>query len=223
MNNLYVFIDISGDFEFNDSGSKYLIITSLTCTDVMYGVVEAYMCKRDLNCQNHDFDYYHACDNNVTIRNNFFDIISRMPNIRIDSVIAEKRKAYSAVRPKSKLYPMLFEQLLKYPFDPKGVNAKTFNQVVIYADKETVSRKQKKEITETIKQSLKAHLDDVPFQFFMHTSASHLYLQIVDYCSWSLFRKWESNDDSWYRKLNGIYDIVKSEWPLFQTGTEIYY
>jgi hypothetical protein len=53
-----------------------------------------------------------------------------------------------------------------------------------------------------------------------HDSKSNMDLQIADYCTWAVYRKWSLNDTRSYRLVSAA---VKSENDLFQTETRLYY
>ncbi|MFC1501764.1 hypothetical protein ACFL58_04895, partial [Elusimicrobiota bacterium] len=60
----------------------------------------------------------------------------------------------------------------------------------------------------------------VPYLILHHASKSNYDLQIVDYCNWGIFRKYESKD---MRSYNIIKEAVKSEFDIFEVGTTKYY
>ena len=45
-------------------------------------------------------------------------------------------------------------------------------------------------------------------------------LQVADYCSWAIFRKWEYADVSWY---NSIRDKIRTEFDLFRMEKRHFY
>ncbi len=53
-----------------------------------------------------------------------------------------------------------------------------------------------------------------------HAAKSHYGLQIVDYCNWSIFRKWERSDNEHY---DIIEPAIRSEFEIFLTGKTRYY
>jgi len=53
----------------------------------------------------------------------------------------------------------------------------------------------------------------------MHQSASHQYLQIVDYISWAIYVKWERNELRPYQKVQ---HLIRSEFDIFEYGYDEY-
>jgi len=49
-----------------------------------------------------------------------------------------------------------------------------------------------------------------------HASKSNLDLQIADYCTWAIYRKWNAQDG---RSLRRVQAAVRREWDVLQAGT----
>ncbi|MFC1944989.1 hypothetical protein ACFLX5_05910, partial [Chloroflexota bacterium] len=143
MEHLYVFIDISGNWDFSDKGTRNLVLTSVMCTDVDPGILDLYRLKHDVISGGTDIEYYHAAEDRQEVRNRVFDVISNLSNVRVDSVVVEKRKAAPSIRLLNRFYPMMIEKLLKYPFAPQGTDVRRFDKVFIFMDRESDSRNER--------------------------------------------------------------------------------
>ncbi|MBE0415290.1 MAG: DUF3800 domain-containing protein [Dehalococcoidia bacterium] len=218
MSYLYVFIDVSGNYDFSNTGTKHLVLTSLLCTDIVPGTIELYALKHETIDQGIDIEQFHAAEDKQAVRDKVFDIISGLNHIRIDSVIVEKRKTDPSLRPLRIFYSMMIENLLKYPFDPRGIDVSRFDKVFIFLDRESGSGRE--ELKKAVKLSLARHLGGIPYAICMHPSGTHPYLQMVDYCSWAIYVKWERRE---YRPHQKIANLVKSEFPIFAYGTVEHY
>ena len=75
-------------------------------------------------------------------------------------------------------------------------------------DREFAHAKDREPLIKGVKKYLSQQISKTPYQILMHSSMSHMYLQIVDYCSWAVYRKWESADQRSYEKVK---DLIKSE------------
>jgi hypothetical protein len=215
-----VFIDVSGNYDFSNTGTQYLVLTSLLCTDIKLGVLELYELKHDLIDQGLDIAYFHAAEDKQIIRDRVFDIIARLSHLRIDSVVVEKRKTGPSLRPQRRFYPLMIENLLKYPFDPRGKDVSQFEKVFIFMDRESSRVIETEALKKAVKLSLARHLRGVPYVICMHSSATHPYLQLVDYCSWAIYVKWERGEYRPYRKIEGL---ICSEFPIFASGLLTWY
>jgi len=220
VNSLNVFIDISGNYDFSSSGTKYLVLTSLLCTDICPGVIELYICKHRLIDQGIDVAYFHAAEDKQIVRNEVFDIICGLSHLRVDSVIVEKKKTHPNLWPLKSFYPKMIKQLLKYPFDSRGIDVSQYDKVLIFMDRESTHQREREALIKAVKVSLARHLRSVPYTICMHPSMTHLYLQMVDYCSWAIYRKWENSD---FRSYNKIQSLIESEFPIFELGETVWY
>ena len=76
------------------------------------------------------------------------------------------------------------------------------SQVLVYTDTLPFNKKQARGAVEVaIKKSCRDDLGDRPFHVFNHRLESNAWLQVADYCTWAIQRKWENLDDSSYRRL----------------------
>ena len=96
-------------------------------------------------------------------------------------------------------------------------------KVVIFTD--TLPHKSKKEhVKKGIKVAVRHILPDKEFYIYHHSSKAHFYLQIADYCSWAIYRKWGDWGHIETRPYDMIKNKIKSEFALFAQGDgTIYY
>ncbi len=132
----------------------------------------------------------------------------------------EKSKVDPKLRPLNRFYPTMIEYLLQYPFDPRGIDVTRFDKVLIFMDRESARVREKEALMKAVKLSLARHLRGVPYTLSMHSSASHPYLQIVDYCSWAVYVKWERGE---LRPFNQIKNLVRSEFLIYQNKKAKWY
>lgn len=220
MNYLYAFIDVSGNYDFSPTGTKYIVLTSIICADLDLGTLELYKLKHQLIDEGVDLEYFHAAEDRQVVRNRVFDIISNLDHLRIDSVIVEKRKTGLSLRSLRRFYPMMIENLLKYPFDPRGIDVHSFDKVFIFMDRESARRNEREALKKAVRLYVSKHLRNIPYVICMHHSGTHPYLQLVDYCSWAIYVKWEKGE---YRPYQKIAHHIGSEFPIFRYGTMIWY
>lgn len=220
MKYLYAFIDVSGNYDFSPKGTKYLVLTSILCTDPSPGILELYELKHKVIDERIDLEYFHAAEDRQVVRNRVFDIISTLARLRIDSIIVEKRKTVPSLRPLRRFYPVMIENLLKYPFDPKGIDVQNFDKVFIFMDRESARLSEREALKKAIRLYIARHLGNIPYALCMHHSGTHPYLQLVDYCSWAIYVKWEKGEHRPYQK---IAQLISSEFPIFHYGMATWY
>ena len=72
--------------------------------------------------------------------------------------------------------------------------------ILIYTDTLPFSKPQAKAVEVVIKASCKAE-SKIPFHVLHHRIEGNYWIQVADYCSWSICRKWEFNDPTFYGQL----------------------
>lgn len=109
---LYVFLDESGNLDFSQSGTKF-ILTSLTKERPFEAYKPLTELKYDLVESNINIEYFHAAEDRQPVRNKVFDIIkNHLEGTRIDGLIIEKRKVEPALRVEHRFYPEKLGYLL---------------------------------------------------------------------------------------------------------------
>ncbi len=216
---LYIFLDEGGNLDFSNTGTKYFTLTGLSKERPFEAFKPLCELKYDLIELGTEIEYFHAAEDRQAVRNAVFDIISRhLDQVRLDSLIVEKRKTGPAMQMEERFYPEMIGYLLQYVIN--GYNLTLFERVIVFTDNLPVQRK-RKAIEKAIKQALAHKLpQNVRYNIYHHSSKSNFDLQIVDYCNWAVYRKWEGNDT---RSYQIIQTAIKSEFDIFRTGTRHYY
>ena len=218
---LYVFIDESGNYVFSNRGTNYLVLTSLITTDMTQCVMELYGLKHRLIDLGTDIEYFHASEDRQAVRDEVFKIIGNLDSAkcRADTLIVRKRRTNAKLQRMSRFYPQMIGDLLKYPFNARGLDAQQFDKVFIFLDRASAKQSEREVIKKAVKLYIARHLGKVPYVICMHQSCSHPYLQIVDYVSWAIFVKWERNELRPYQKIQ---HLIKSEFDIFKDGYDEY-
>ena len=219
MQYLYIFLDESGNLDFSIKGTKYFVLTGISKVRPFEVYKEMAELKYDLIESGLNIEYFHASEDRQVVRDKVFEIVRKhLEGIRIDSLIVEKRKTGKSLQVEEKFYPEMMGHLIKYVL--KGVNLTEIKEVLIFTDSIPIKRK-REAIEKAIKEVLKRVLPDtLNYRILHHASKSNFDLQIIDYCSWAIYRKWESNDS---RSYVYIENAIKSEFDIFKTGFTYYY
>jgi Protein of unknown function (DUF3800) len=229
--NLFIFLDESGNFDFSPKGSQFWSLTALCTLSPVAGRDSLIRLLYELAAAGGGQECFHATEDLQSVRDEVFSRINSLPkNFEIHSVIAEKRKAnpvlYREVVRHGKgwltktnpdqLYQIVGRTLLRYIFrSPKYKHAKRI-VVVLSA---IFNAPRHKAIEKMLRSYLKGHAN-VPFFIYFHATKTNLNCQIADYCGWAIGIKWERKD---FRSYDLIKHHIKSEFPIFQLGTTIYY
>jgi hypothetical protein len=114
------------------------------------------------------------------------------------SIVVEKNKVNPTLRSPEKFYPKFLTMVLNFVL--RGRVRPNTPQVLIYTDTLPFPKAQAKAVEIAIKSSCRAELT-IPFQVLHHKIESNHWIQIADYCCWSVCRKWEAGDTSCYDLL----------------------
>jgi len=216
---LYVLLDEGGDLNFSPSGTRYFTLTTVTKTRPFAWEAPLSALKYDLIEIGLDLEYFHAAEDRQAVRDQVFAIIAdHLKDVRLDSLIVEKRKTGPALQPLERFYPRMIGYLLQYVLHPKNVG--NYEEVIVLTDSIPVNRK-REAVEKAVKQTLSAMLPaETRYRVLHHASKSCLGLQVADYCNWAVFRKWERGDPRSYERIKAG---LQSEFEIFKTGEKSYY
>jgi uncharacterized protein DUF3800 len=213
-----LFADEAGDFKFKNSAgaSRYFILCTIRTVGWDVGNDLRDLRRRMLLDGIELGDKFHAGPDKQAVRNEVFKLLQHH-DFRIDATILEKRKAFPYVRPDE---PTFYKYA--WYFHAKYVIPK----VVLPGHDLFISAAALE--TKKGKAAFKLAFNNVMQQTAPRTnwasdfplSVADPCLQAPDYCAWAIQRKWEMNDR---RSFDLIADKVKTEYDLWQIGTEVFY
>lgn len=216
---LYIFLDESGNLDFSETGTRYFILTSLTIERPFAGYNELIDLRYDLVEFGFDIESFHATEDRQPVRDKVFGVINTNLNeYRFDALVVEKRKTGPALQKDTAFYPRMVGYLIKYII--QNIDISRYEEVIVFTDTIPLNRKRRAIEGETKKVLKELMPKEKVFQVMHHSSGSNICLQIVDYCCWAIFRKWERNDE---RSYVLIQDGLYSEFEIFKIGTRFYY
>lgn len=216
---IYIFLDEAGNFDFSPSGTPYFILGSLTKERPFKAYQELTDLKYDLIEQGTDVEHFHASEDRQEVRNNVFQIIAgNLQGCKVDATIIEKRKTAPSLHDSAKFYPKMLGYHLRYILE--RVNWGGVAEVVVITDRIPVVKKR-----QAVEKAVKLTLADMLpkgaiYRVLHHDSKSNFDLQIADYCTWALHRKWTQGDERSYKL---IHPAIRSEFDIFRSGTQQFY
>ncbi len=215
---VYLFLDESGNLDFSSSGTRFFVLTCVTMTRPFKINAQLEEYKYDCLEWGMGQEGFHCAEDNAHVRSKVFGIIAaNLDEILVDSLIVEKSKTGPALRDDSRFYPEMLGYLLRYVLEklPDQVD-----EVTIITDTIPLQRK-RQAVEKAIKKTLSKMLPTGPrYRILHHGSRSHYGLQVADYCSWAIYRRWEAKDSRWFMLIR---PAVRSQFDIFQTGTRHYY
>lgn len=217
---LYIFLDESGDLTFTDKGSKYFIYGCITMRRPFKIHTSLDTVKYDVIEMGINQEYFHANSDNIHLKRRIFKLLNELPKkeIRIDSVIVEKRKTHDALHDPKIFLPRMIGYLLSHVFE---FAIREFPKEIVVITDSIPTYKMKRVVEKAIKTHLKEKLPKgAVYRIVHHSSKAHYGLQVVDYCNWALFRKWEHGDS---RAYESIKKFIQSEFEIFRNGITYFY
>jgi hypothetical protein len=216
---LYVFLDEAGNLDFSLHGTRYFLMGAVTqerpfrahgpLDDLRHDIIEGGL----------DLEYFHAAEDRQSVRDRVFATMNpHMGSLRFDCVVVEKCKTGPRLQSPEAFYPRMLGYLLRYILDRYHLS--DFAEIVVITDRLPVQKK-----LSVFEKSIKAALvgmlpADARYRLMHHDSKSHYGLQVCDYITWAVYRKWTLQD---VRSYGLIQPAIRSEFDIFQTGTVRYY
>lgn len=218
MSRLYVFADEAGDFAFkrNSNASRYFLACSITLESCEIGE-ELLRLRREMSWDRKPLgDYFHATTDAQQTRDLVFSLIGTK-QIRVDTTIIEKSKAIPRIRVNEHTF---YQYIWYYHF-------KFLTQNIVKAGDElqvTIASIGTKKGRATFLNAINEVLAQTANRFNSVSgfwpAQSDPCLQIADYCTWAIQRKWERGDT---RSYDLIKPMIRSEYDLFRLGTTHHY
>ncbi|CAN5731828.1 hypothetical protein BH18ACT13_BH18ACT13_02050 [soil metagenome] len=213
----YVFADEAGNFDFSTGAgaTRYFILTTITTDDCSLGQ-ELLDLRRSLAWDGIYLDrVLHATEDDQAVRDRVFALLQQA-SFRIDATILEKRKAQPHLQSEQGIYKMAWYLHFKY-VAPRIITR--HDRLLVTAA--SLGTKKKRSLFHRA-------IDDVVFQVAPTLShrvafwpfASDPCLQVADYCTWAIQRKWEGGDS---RSHVLLANKIKSEFDVWERGTTLYY
>jgi|SRR3989344_956102 len=217
MRKLYLFVDESGNFDFDATGTKHFMLTVLCTTDpakialplmeLRYQLLE----ETEPNKKMIDDTYFHATEDKQLVRDQVFTALTRVEaqHFRIDSVIARKKYVRQFLRENhDDFYKKLGGAVLKYAFN--RAQWQGYEKIVVCFSSLFTNQRRKK-----IKESFSTILQKespVPFTLHFAPTQAEFCNQAVDYFGWAIYRKYELGDT---RSYDLIKIAIKSEFQIY--------
>ena len=212
----YVFADEAGNFDFSPSGSRYFTLTSIVLDGC--GIGDALLgLRRELGRRGVELrDGFHATEDKQAVRDEVFRLISDY-DFRIDATIFEKAKTMPHRREdEMKFYKTTWFYHLKYLIP----RIATVEDELFIVGASLSLRKKQQRVQEAIADVVGTTAGSIPFQTAAWSASSEPCLQVADYCSWAIQRKWERMDTRSYALIEGK---IRSEFDIFRWGGVNYY
>lgn len=213
----YVFADEAGNFDFslNQGATRYFVLCTVSADSCEVGD-DLLRLRRELGWKGLHLDkVFHASEDPQAVRDEVFELL-RQSSFRVDATILEKRKAQPQLRSERPLYKMAW--FLHFKYVAPRVATRSDRLFVVAASLGTKKKKSAFHVAvdDVVHQVAPCHSYRVAFW----PMESDPCLQVADYCTWAIQRKWERQDT---RSYDLIKSKVRSEKDIWRIGTKYYY
>lgn len=201
---LHIHTDESGNFDFSPRGTRYYVFTAAwtyhpaalaaDLTALRFRLIKE-GCGESLSA-------FHACEDSPWLRSKVIAILLKYPSWSFASLVVDKPKVNPALYDPQKFYPKFLSMVLRFVL--RGRVGPNTSQVLVFTDTLPMAqKKQAKAVQVAIKQACQREQPRIPFHVLNHRRESNAWLQVADYCCWSVCRKWEHGN-------NNEYDVLKA-------------
>jgi hypothetical protein len=215
----YLFADEAGDFEFarKTNVSRYFIVCTVTLENCAVEHALADL-RRDLAWRGNSAmgDYFHASHDNQCIRDLVFDLIAAH-EMRIDATILEKSKAQSQTRTS---HARFYQYAWYFHFRSIAREILATDEELLLTTASLGTKRLRKTFAATVNNVVQQVATRNSWATYFCPAGSDLGLQVADYCTWAIQRKWERNDT---RSYDLIRRKVVREYDLWAAGTQHFY
>lgn len=216
----FVFADEAGDFTFakGPNISRYFIVctVSMAGCDLAHDLLEL---RRELIWNKKPVrDYFHASNDKQEIRDAVFAKLAKH-DFRIQATIMEKSKAQPHIKAtKHRFYQYGWLYHFRHSIAP--FIADTDEYLITTASVGT--KKGQAVFTGAVNDVIQQHIKRENWRTAFLPSSHDPCLQVADYCTWAIQRKWESLGND-VRSYDLIKDRVSYEFDLWGHGKFHYY
>jgi hypothetical protein len=212
-----MFADEAGNFDFSvgQGASRYFVLCTVSADSCDVGD-DLLRLRRQLGWRGLHLDkVFHATEDPQAIRDEVFDLLKRS-DFRVDATILEKRKAQPHLQSERALYKMAW--YLHFKYVAPRVARRDDRLFVVAASLGTKKKRSAfhQAVDDVVHQVSPCRSHRVAFW----SMESDPCLQVADYCTWAIQRKWERDDS---RSYDLIRDKIRSEKDIWRSGHTHYY
>lgn len=216
MGRVYLFSDEAGNFDFSNGhgASKFFILGTVTMADTSVGI-DLIELRRELAWKGVGLESsFHATEDKQVVRDKVFDLLDGA-DFRADFTIFEKRKTRPHRQAEEPFYKLAWYMHMKH-VGPLVVGAR--DELLVVAA--TIGTKKRRQAIRDGIGDVISQVTSRPWIVAFWSADSDPCLQIADYCTWAVQRKWESGDT---RAYDLIAPKIRTEFDMFQWGQDYYY
>lgn len=216
MPTLHIHLDETGDWKFTKkSPTKYIILTMAWTYDPRPLADDLTNLRFSMVKAGTSVELFHASEDKQAVRDQVVAAITGRTGWGFASVVLEKCKINPVLYEPEKFYPKFASPLLKFVLKGSVFRPGT-NRVLVYADTLPMTNAKREGVLKALKETCASSLPaSVQHHAFSYRSHSNKWLQVADYCCWSMCKKWERGDTRTYDQLRprlAATELVITDW-----------
>jgi hypothetical protein len=218
MPRLFLFADEAGCFGFKRGPniSKYYIVCTIICGNPDIGVDLLNLRRRLAWAKAPLGDYFHATADRQVIRDEVFRVISNQ-DFEIQATIMEKSKAQPHVRASDDIF---YKYGWHYHFKHSSRNYLRDDTELMTTVASLGTKRKRIDFEDAVRDVVSQIIARRHWVSAFWPCQSDPCLQIADYCTWAIQRKWELGDT---RSYDLISNKITYEFELWRHGDKHYY
>ena len=201
----YLFLDESGELGFDNKSSKYFVITLLVCDERELGSIRRIIKKVRKKLIKKKIKRLPELKGNNSNNKVRKEVLERLANTKTEIfiVILNKLKVYEYLKEKKdKLYNYLSNLIInECSFDTKNI--------CLIVDRSKSTRSLRADFDNYLRFKLKEKLTSCNLIIKHENSQRENCLQVLDFASWAIFRRYEHKDEEFYNIIKDKISIKK--------------
>lgn len=163
---------------------------------------------------------FHACEDPAPRRDLVINTLLARKTWNFASIVVDKPRVNPFLYDPMTFYPKFAAMVLRFVF--RGRVKPGTSRVLVYTDTLPFEKKRALAVEVAIKKSCRDDLKGLPFQVLHHRRESNAWIQVADYCCWSVFRKWENGNLDAYDQLRARLADAEID-PMSRGDGTVYY
>ena len=193
---IHLYADESGNFDFSgkEGATRYFVLTTVAFFDDRRALADLDALRQAVSSElTAPVTLFHASEDRQAVRDRVFESL-RPHRFRVDATILEKPKAHPQIRETgAAFYLFAWSQHLRIVH---AVSRPGDEMLVTAA---SIGGTRQRLFQSALSGAMDRFARERSIRTVHQPSSSDTGLQIADYCSWAIFRKWERGDDRSYR------------------------
>ncbi|MGD0630956.1 MAG: DUF3800 domain-containing protein [Terracidiphilus sp.] len=199
---LHIHTDESGNFDFSQKGSRYYVFAAAWTYHpaALAAGLSALRFEQIKAGHGESLNSFHACEDSPWLRERMISALLSHAPWSFAAIVVEKAKVNPSIHDPQHFYPKFLTMVLRFIL--RGRVRPGTSQILIYTDTLPMAqKKQASSVQAAIKSSCQREQPNIPFHVLNHRRESNAWLQVADYCCWSVSRKWEHGNTDAYDRL----------------------